>query len=160
MMNILDINYVASDTLEHHPYLVVLSLLLFQRADLILPKVILTLRRVLERKTCQIPLLFPSITHVLYLFFNAKVCLMYCLSTIQYDYLEVVEILPELVVIRPEPVDLRLPVLVGVDEALEGVAELRVEAVAVVEGGGNVRLELLCSNKQILLAAVRSFLWV
>ena len=71
---------------------------------------------------------------------------MYCLSTIQYDYLEVVEILPELVVIRPEPVDLGLPVLVGVDEALEGVAELRVEAVAVVEGGGNVRLELLCSN--------------
>ena len=49
--------------------------------------------------------------------------------------LERVVILPQLVVVRPQTVDLLLPVGVGVDEPHDGVPQLVVEGVAGIIGG-------------------------
>ena len=47
-------------------------------------------------------------------------------------------ILPELVMVRPQPVNLPLPVVVGVDQAHDGVLQLVVEGVTGIVGGVQV----------------------
>ena len=58
-------------------------------------------------------------------------------------------ILPELVVVAPQSVDLRLALAVGTDQALDGVLQLTVERVAGVERGGQVSLHCVCNRKNI-----------
>ena len=51
-------------------------------------------------------------------------------------------ILPELVVVRPQPVNLPLPVVVGVDQTHDGVLQLVVEGVTRIVGGVQVVVHL------------------